>query len=516
MQEYCITYTLTSQANTSTGNRDFSVARSRFRVAGDTDVNIGQITRIVFSRKHFAVGSGVWKLQGRLNFSGRSTINSDTVSHSINGNYVTYANTFSSDLPTAAEWADWTSVTVHVVSSGDGTLYWRANSSQPMRIYVYFYRAEDLIVDAAPPVVSGVGVADSKGYKSTFGEVVQRMSDLVVTGYYSLDSRYPTLTARHTLVLTDEDGDTIYSATQDSAVFAVGAIDASGQIGWRYSVVDGTGGTGSANGYMTVLSYAAPSMAGLSVQRYISSMDDQGHTIYEADETGEKVWFTFTASAAQVASKNAWTLSLTYGQEGSSSGTTAQIASRSDGATLSYTNDRTVLTAAISAGSGWWFTVKAVDAFGQSASMTAYITESGALLDVEANGVGIGMRVKNGGLEVDNTWPARLNGGIEALEMHWEALTLSSGTGSLEIGRAGSHVYIRGEVTAASGATLVAALPFTPRANAQRLAACGGSRIARLSANANGTLMVDWVLRIADGATETTAVWICCNMDYWV
>ena len=77
-------------------------------------------------------------------------------------------------------------------------------------------------------------------------------------------------------------------------------------------------------------------------------------------------------------------------------------------------------------------------------------------------------------------------------------------------------MYIRGEVTAASGATLVAALPFTPRANAQRLAACGGSRIARLSANANGTLMVDWVLRIADGATETTAVWICCNMDYWV
>ena len=515
MQEYCIIYTKTNQADATTGNNDVTVARSGFAASGDTGVKIGQITRIIFQHQHAAVGKGTWKLQGRLNFSGRATIASDTVAKSINGNYAVYNNTFTT-VPTAAEWEGWTSVTMHVVSSGSGTLHWMATSARPMRVYVYFYRAEDLITDAEAPVVSGIGTAD-QGYKATFGNLVQRMSQVTVTGYYSLDSRYPTLTARHTLVLTDPGGDTIYSATQDSAEFSVGAIDVSGQVAWRYSVVDGAGGSGSASGYMTVLAYAEPSVAGLSVERYVTGQDDQGHTTYEASEDGEQVWFTFTASAAAVAGKNAWTLSLTYGEEDDETGTTAQIASRADGTTLAYASDRTILTAAISAGKGWWFTMTAADAFGQSAAMTAYVDESGALLDVEPEGVAVGMRVNKGGFEVGEDSPARLYGGIAELDMGWQALTLTSGTGSLMIGRAGAHAFIRGTVTAASGATL-AQLPsgFAPGEATQRVVACGGYRVARLSVSTAGALAIDFVCNISDGAVYSSAVWVCCDMDYWI
>lgn len=434
LTEYSITYTKTNQTAKSTGGSTVQLAKSGFALSGNTNLNIGQITRITFRHKHSNGGyHGWWATTGRMYFGDGTSIKSDTIRYEYNGNQRWTTNTFSSGLPTPEKFATWTRMDLIPSNhSGSGTLQWWATASEPITITVYFYKYEDLIVDADPPTASGVTITDNGGYSTTYGNPVQGRSNLTITGQYALDARYPDLTSRHTLTLEDSAGNTIYNATQaDDAEFDVGAINASGTVAWEYTVTDGTGGSATATGTITVLAYSPPSVTGLVVQRYTTDVDDQGHTTYVASEDGDHVWFTFAATVTAVNNSNPWTLTLVYGKQDDTDETTVTVASPSAGSTLTYTNSRAVLTAQIDPSHPWWFTVTATDAFGLSSSMTGYVDEATAFFDVEENGVSVGMR-SNGKandkrFEVAEDYTAHFYGGIYGVTDYTEGEVKTGG-----------------------------------------------------------------------------------------
>ena len=125
-------------------------------------------------------------------------------------------------------------------------------------------------------------------------------------------------------------------------------------------------------------------------------------------------------------------------------------------------------------------------------------------------------------------YPAYLYGGVSELGMDWLPLTPASGVtspnsnlyggGALCVAKVGPHVFIRGSVMAKSGA-LLTTLPsgyYPTDGNRYKLAACGGSRVARLYVNGAGQLHLEWVRNMSDGNAYTTAVWVDCNFDYWI
>lgn len=424
LTEYSITYTRTNQADAkSTGGSTVQMAKSNFAPSGNTSLNIGQITRITFRHKHSNGGyHGWWATTGRMYFGDGTSIKSDTIRYEYNGNQRWTTNTFSSGLPTPEKFATWTRMDLIPSNhSGSGMLQWWASAKEPVTITVYFYKAEDLIVDADPPTISGVSIADSTGHSETFGDPVQAESRLTITGEYALDPRYPDLSAVHTLTLTDSGGTDIYTASQSNdSVFDVGAITGAGTITWTYTVTDGTGGTATDTGTFSVLPYAPPAISGFAVERYTTVLDDQGNPTYVASEDGDHVRFTFSATVTPVNEGNPWTLTLNYAEEDSAGvGTTVQVASESAGGTLTYTEDRTILTAAVSANVAWRFTVIATDAFGETGSMTGYVDEATAFFNIEETGVAVGMRstgiAAEKRFEVADGYEARFYGGIRGV-----------------------------------------------------------------------------------------------------
>lgn len=423
LTEYSITYTKTNQTNISSHNSTINLARSGFAVSGSTNINIGQITRIVFRHRHSNGGvHGGWTLRGRMYFGNGTNITSDSKYYDYNGDYHWTTNTFTSGLPTPETFATWTQMSILLSGhTGGGTLQWEATSKNPITITVYFYKAEDLIVDADPPTISGVSIADSTGHSETFGDPVQAESRLTITGEYALDPRYPDLSAVHTLTLTDSGGTDIYTASQSNdSVFNVGAIAGAGTITWTYTVTDGTGGSATDTGTFSVLPYAPPAISGFLVERYTTVIDDQGNPQYIASEDGDHVRFTFTATVTPVNEGNPWTLALNYAEEDSEgAGTTVQVASEAAGGTLTYTEDRTILTAAVSANVAWRFTVIATDAFGEIGSMTGYVDEATAFFNIEETGVAVGMRSTGTAaekrFEVSDGYEARFYGGIRGV-----------------------------------------------------------------------------------------------------
>lgn len=141
--EYCLTYTYTGRSNESTNNATPIVDKSKFSLTGDTDKRIGRITKIVYGHYHTSTNPpATWELKGRLHFSDGSYIDSDIVSHKFSGDIYCYTNTFTENLPSQSRFDTWTKIeTVKVNTISGAELYWRALSSYPMTVKVYFVDA---------------------------------------------------------------------------------------------------------------------------------------------------------------------------------------------------------------------------------------------------------------------------------------------------------------------------------------------------------------------------------------
>ena len=418
--EYCIRYRRTDVSNRNNHNEPVFWPLNRFAVSGNTNIPIGKITRIIYNHPHSSTKSVTWKLFGRLEFGDGTTLDSNVVSHKFSGDVYTYSNTFDTSSLTVEKWQTctgiWQSIATPLPSTG--ALYYRAVPEGPVEILVYFWSAADLVDGAEPPTVTGITVEDENGHAETFGNPVQGQSSITITGQYALDPNYIYLTAKHTLLLKDSAGTTIYNATQDEdSVFVVGLINAAGSIAWTYTVLDSAGNSVSQSGTFTVLAYTPPSISALFAERYATTIDDQGDPVYTAADDGENVRFSFVAAVAAVAGANAWSLVLTYGEDGTdeASGTAVSVQTGADGATTTRTQDRSILATDLSASVGWWFKFTLTDSF-TSVSMMCYIDEASAYFNVEKFGVAVGMRSRaipgDRRFEVAEGFEAHFYGGI--------------------------------------------------------------------------------------------------------
>lgn len=421
--EYYVRYRRTDISNRHNDNTPLFFPLNTFTVSGNTNVAMGKITRIVFRHTHSSTKYVTWKLYGQLAFADGTTLNSDIVSHRFSGDVYTYDNTFDTSTLSVEQWESCTGIWQRIATPlpGTGTLYYRAVSEAPLDVYIYFWAAADLVDGAEPPVVSGITLNDSTGAMTQFGSPVQGKSNLTITGIYQLDPNYVYLTAKHTLRLTTSAGVNLYQAVQtENALFSVGPLNAAGTITWTYTVLDSAGNSVTQTGTFTTLAYSPPTVSALFVERYTASMDDQGDPIYIAADDGENVRFSFIATTAAVAGKNGWTLALTYGEDGTDEdgGTAITIQTGTDGESLAFAADRTILTAAISASTRWWFKITLTDTFGSS-SMMAYVDEATAYFTVEKLGVAVGMRStatpSDRRFEVAEGVEARFYGGIHGV-----------------------------------------------------------------------------------------------------
>ena len=111
----------------------------------------------------------------------------------------------------------------------------------------------------------------------------------------------------------------------------------------------------------------------------------------------------------------------------------------------------------------------------------------------------------------------------------WTDITLESGvtegsySGKPQYRKIGNHVYIRGSVafTATSASKTLFTLPAgcTPPGVVYKMAATGGTRIARILANSNGTFYCDWIYTLNGSGSQISSGaigWLDINMDYWV
>lgn len=394
--EYYVRYRFTGQSNRGTDGKTPIVAKSSFVLSGNTNIQIGKVTRIKFRHYHSSTKSGNWGLRGRIFFSDGSSIDSDLVYHKFSSDVYCYTNTFTENLPSPEKLSAWSGIRAFAPNLANGQLYWRATSSEPFDVIIYFYDVHDLVDGAAAPTVSGITYTDegtSAAY-SRFGNFVQNHSAPVITGLFELDPNYQYIQATHSLVLTGADGQTIFSATQfEDAVFHVGIITTSGTISWNYTVADTAGNIVSKSGTFTVLPYAPPNISALNVERYVSTVDDDGNVTYHAADDGSYVRLTITIIVQSIVGKNAWSLSCGYGHvDADESGfSSIDILTGTDGQAIPISQDRTAITTVIDTSCAWMFNFSLTDYFA-STTQSFIVDKSGGYANLEKYGFSIGKR----------------------------------------------------------------------------------------------------------------------------
>lgn len=169
---YSITYTYTGQSNTSS---TMSVAKSKFSLSGNTDKEIGRITKITYLHWHTNTTGVNVTMKGRLYFSDSTYIDSDQKKVKFSGSSLSVTNTFTTNLPTPEKFKTWNKINTVKVKSGGGTLYWRALSDKPMKVTVYFYEPSPMYYCIANPAD---GTTSTVSFKNTAG------------GYYNEKNSY--------------------------------------------------------------------------------------------------------------------------------------------------------------------------------------------------------------------------------------------------------------------------------------------------------------------------------------
>ena len=403
-----------------------------------------------------------------------------------------------------------------------------------------------------------------------FGGYAAGQSLPTLTATFATDSHDEKLTTTHRLTITDGGGATVYDGTvaapalATEAAFDLQPFAAAGTYAWTWLVTDSAGKTASDTGTFTVLAYSPPAITAFTLTRYrhdsVSGQD-------VADAAGDRLWVDLDGAVAAVASKNAWTLKLDYGEVDGGTSTLITFDSGSDGQTLDYDSDDTLYVRGMtfSASAAWAVTVTLTDVFGSgnAAQASFIVPKAGAYFDIEKTGVAVGMRSTGEAgdkkFEVAEDYTSHFYGGIGTLAVDWKLVTdiatLGTGvetpgrtwsTSKLRIGKIGSHVFMRGDIYvpannySSTGKTrdnigvTIAELPMsympsnidsiTDGGASNRyfaefwLLPISGANIARVCLNfATGRLFVEWVRKMSDGSIQTAASnWMQVEIDWWI
>ena len=265
-------------------------------------------------------------------------------------------------------------------------------------------QAVSILKNRTAPVINFVEFGDETTAFARFGSFVQDESQIEATIQTQVDSIDPTVAiVSRELTL----GGILHSLP--AATGSLGPVNLSGAVSWTLKVTDNKGLSAESSGSIQVLPYAKPSISTLTAQRYREVVADDGTVSYVQSDDGEHVRFTLAGQVAQVAGANAWTLKIAYGTA------TRTALSGTDGATIARTDDRTLVTSAISLSERVEFTFTLTDFF-HSVSMVAAVDKAGAYFNVEKTGVSAGMRSTG---TVDNplfesAYPGKFYAGLDS------------------------------------------------------------------------------------------------------
>ena len=188
------------------------------------------------------------------------------------------------------------------------------------------------------------------------------------------------------------------------------------------------------------------------VQRYSAVVGDDGQTDYVASSDGDHVWVSLLALHDIAGGNNPASAVITWGASNSVSLPWGLSAS------ISYTNDRTVITAQIPANTSVLFTLTVSDGF-SSATASSQVEIASAILHVSPNGVGIGMYTlgTQSNPQLDIGYPMHARGGIAGVTIYSED---EQETGGIWID--GKPIYrktISGETTSSNGFIRIGEMP---------------------------------------------------------
>ena len=253
------------------------------------------------------------------------------------------------------------------------------------------------------------------------------------------------------------------------------------------------------------------------------------------DDEGVGLAATMKVELADGPNADRFTATMHYAQDGKATTSSPVFNMNVDRDVLfgvGYSSNTAILPGTFNNGSVFSFLLVVTDGY---ETVTAQITVDRAFANLHLSGKTTGgvafgrfSTAQQGVPKFECDYPAYLYGGVSELGMDWLPLTPASGVtspnsnlyggGALCVAKVGPHVFIRGSVMAKSGA-LLTTLPsgyYPTDGNRYKLAACGGSRVARLYVNGAGQLNLEWVRNMSDGNAYTTAVWVDCNFDYWI
>lgn len=231
-----------------------------------------------------------------------------------------------------------------------------------------------------------------------------------------------------------------------------GVFEQSGNHSYTATVTDSRGRTTVKTLSFNVTAVAPIAISSFSVQRYSAVIGDDGQTTYVASSDGDHVWVSLLASHDPAGGNNPASAAITWGTSNSVSlpwGATASI---------SYTEDRTVITAQIPANESMLFTLTVTDEF-SSETASSQVEIASAILHVSPNGVGVGMYTLGtpSNPQLDIGYPMHAHGGIAGVTIYSED---EQETGGIWLdGRPIYRKTISGETTGSNGFIQIGEIP---------------------------------------------------------
>ena len=293
-------------------------------------------------------------------------------------------------------------------------------------------QAFKLLKSRSAPVISGVTWGESgTSHITTYGNLIAGKTIPTISFSVTLDTSADSGIGYESRVLTL--GDRTYTLSANSGTLSV--IATSGSVSYTISVTDSYGLTGTLSGTVTVLAYTPPTLSGVAINRYVSSLNTQGQTVYELDDDGTSLWFdaAITVQTTLGSGTNKWTLRITP-----SGGSAISVLTNSSLATKTYTHERTVLTGTYANTSSFDFTVELSDSF-TTITYSVNVPKAGGIFNIETTGVAVGMR--STGTDAaplfQSAYPAHFLGGAYGADGNridvsddtgWQALTLVNST----------------------------------------------------------------------------------------
>ena len=242
-----------------------------------------------------------------------------------------------------------------------------------------------LVKSRTAPVISGVTWGESgTSHISAYGNLIAGKTVPTISFSVTLDTDADSGIGYESreLVL----GDKTYTLSANSGTLQ--AVSASGSIAYTITVTDSYGQTGTLSGTITVLAYTAPSLRNVAINRYITTVNSGGSTVYELDDDGTSLWFDaeITVQTSLGSGTNKWSLKITP-----AGGTVINAVTNSSAASVTYTHNRTFITGSYANTSSFDFTVELSDAF-TTITYQVTVPKAGGIFNIETTGVAVGMR----------------------------------------------------------------------------------------------------------------------------